>query len=87
VDKDNLTQLELIQKCLSYWNSLKRHRTLADIRKQEKRFEDSMYHQLQEYKMSELLELGLRALQNGQRDLEAEKDESIKELITTLIND
>lgn len=67
---ENTSQQELINKCFSYWNNLKRHRALAEIRRGESRREDSNYHMLQVYKMSEMLELALRALQRGQRALD-----------------
>lgn len=67
---ETTTQQEMINKCFTYWNSLKRHRALSEIRKGEGRREDSTYHNLQMYKMSEMLELALRALQRGQREID-----------------
>lgn len=64
---NNLNQQELIGKCFSYWNSLKRHRALIEVKKSEGKRDEMVYHQMQTYKMGDLLELALRALQKGQR--------------------
>lgn len=72
---EGASQQDLIDKCFIYWNSLKRHRALAEIRKSEGRREDANYHHLQVYKMSEMLELSLRALQRGQRALDEQPRE------------
>ena len=72
---NNLNQQELIGKCFSYWNSLKRHRALIEVKKMEGKREDMVYHQMQSYKMGDLLELALRALQKGQRVIDSNEPE------------
>ena len=72
--ENELSQSELIHKCFFYLNSFKRHRALAEIKRQEKDYEKANFHTLKQYQFIDALELGLRAIQKGQRDIE--EDES-----------
>lgn len=58
-----MTKQDLIQEAFEYANSFKRHRALAEIKK-----EDKNYHQLQMYKMFDNLELTLRAINKSLRE-------------------
>lgn len=65
-----LSQRELIGKCFSYLNSFKRHRALANIKRMEGDQVNAQYHELKSYQLMDSLELGLRALQKGMRDID-----------------
>lgn len=52
-----MTKEDLFTEAFGYLNSFKRHRALSEIKPQDKR-----YHELQQYKMIDRLELSLRAL-------------------------
>lgn len=69
---EEVTQQELIQKTFFYLNSYKRHRALAEIKRQEKNYDKANYHQLKQYQFIDQLELALRAIQKGQRELDEE---------------
>lgn len=67
--EEKATNQELISKCFYYINGFKRHRALAQIRKQEGKFDKSIYHELKSYQLLDSLELTLRAVQKGVREL------------------
>ena len=71
---NTLTQKELIDKCFTYWNALKRHRALADIKKNEGNRDAYNFHLMKMYQMGDQLELSLRALQRGQRQIDEGED-------------
>ena len=59
-----------IDRAFRAGNSAKRALTLADIAKSEGRYDDAMRYELEFYKQCSRLELSLRAIQKGIRDLE-----------------
>lgn len=61
-----------IDRAFKAWNSAKRALTLADIAKSEGRHDDAIRHELEFYKQCSRLELSLRAIQKGIRDLEGD---------------
>lgn len=63
---------DLINKAFKAWNSAKRALTLADIAKSEGRHDDATRYELEFYKQCSRLELALRAIQKGIRDLESD---------------
>lgn len=65
-----ITDKELLSQCFYYINSFKRHRALAHIKRIEGKKDDANYHDLKTYQFMDTLELGLRAIQKGVRDLE-----------------
>lgn len=67
-----VTQMDLIRKAFKNLNNFKRHRALADIRREEKDWDKTNYHTLKMYQEFDQLELALRAIQSGQRTLEEE---------------
>ncbi|AMQ66660.1 head-tail joining protein [Bacillus phage Mgbh1] len=67
---DRLTQRELIDKAFTYLNAFKRHRALAHIKRNERDYEKANYHEMRAYQTFDSLELSLRAIQRGQRDLD-----------------
>lgn len=67
---------DLISKCFFYLNSFKRHRALANIKRLEGDRQQAEYHELKQYQFSDSLELGLRAIQKGMRDLEEVESDS-----------
>lgn len=75
MSNERITQQELIGKAFKYWNNLKRHRALADIKALEGEREQSNYHRLRMYQNGDQLELALRAIQTGQREIDEEGDE------------
>jgi hypothetical protein len=70
-----ITQSELFKEAFYYANSFKRHRALATIAKQKGERDTQNYHNLKQYEFFDQLELALRALQKGHRDLQAEMQE------------
>lgn len=62
-----MTQQELITQCFYYLNSFKRHRALEQIKKNEGSHDQTQYHVLKQYQFIDALELGLRAIQKGER--------------------
>lgn len=59
-----------MEKCFYYINSFKRHRALAHINRIEGKRENANYHDLKTYQFMDTLELALRAIQKGVRELE-----------------
>lgn len=76
VNNEQMTQSELFKQAFYYLNSFKRHRALAKISHQEGNRERRQYNELKAYEFIDSLELALRALQKGHRDLQAEMEES-----------
>lgn len=72
---ERMSQQDLISKAFYYWNSMKRHRALAEIKRIEGTQEEVNYHTVKMYQFSEQMELALRAIQKGQREI-AESDDS-----------
>jgi hypothetical protein len=70
---ENITQSELFKEAFYYVNSFKRHRALATIEKQKGNREKQNFHTLKQYEFFDQLELALRALQKGHRDLTEEE--------------
>lgn len=76
-NQNEMTQSELFKQAFYYLNSFKRHRALAQIAHQDGNREKKTYNELKSYQFIDSLELALRALQKGHRDLQAElEDES-----------
>jgi hypothetical protein len=67
-----MTQMDLIGLCFQYLNSFKRHRALEQVKRKEGQHDQANYHELQQYKMIDQLELALRAIQKGQREIDEE---------------
>ena len=65
-----MTEQDLIQKAFAYLNSYKRHRALSHIKRLEGDKTGAQFHQLKEYQFIDSLELALRAIQKGARDME-----------------
>lgn len=76
MDKDKLTQQELISKCFYYLNSFKRHRALEEISKHEGKYDQVNYNKLKQYQFIDQLELGLRALQKGEREINQDESQN-----------
>lgn len=72
---ENITQSDLFKEAFYYVNSFKRHRALATIAKQKGDRDKQNYHSLKQYEFFDQLELALRALQKGHRDLTEEESE------------
>lgn len=64
------TNGDLIKTTFKHWNSMKRDLALAEIAREEGRFEDAQRHELKFHKTSLKMELSLRALQRGVLTLE-----------------
>lgn len=64
-----MTDTELISQCFYYLNSFKRHRALMHIKRLENNRDLANYHELKQYQFLDSLELGLRAIQKGARDI------------------
>lgn len=62
-----LSKEELIQEVFGALNSYKRHRTLKDIK-----VNDKQYHEIQMYKMIDKIELGVRAINKEFRECKNE---------------
>ena len=60
---------ELIKKCFYYLNSFKRHRALEQIARFEGDRDQANFHGLKQYQFIDSLELGMRAIQKGLRDV------------------
>lgn len=69
-EKNEMTNEDLIGKCFYYINSFKRHRALAHIRRIEGDSERAIYHELKQYQFIDSLELALRAIQKGAREID-----------------
>lgn len=61
---------DLIKQTFRHWNSMKRDLALAEIAREEGRFEDAKNHELKFYKTAYKMELSLRAVQRGVFNLE-----------------
>jgi hypothetical protein len=68
-NNNNLSQQDLIKRAFTYLNSFKRHRALEKMKRYDKEFEKATYHQLKQYEMFDNLELTLRAIQKGEREI------------------
>lgn len=71
------TNIDLIGLAFKNINGFKRHRSLAETSRQEGNTDRAIYHELKQYKFIDGLELTLRAIQKGLRELDelAEDDE------------
>jgi hypothetical protein len=63
-----MTNLELVQQCFYHLNTFKRHRALANIKRNEGEHDKANFHELKEYQFLDNLELGLRAIQKSLYD-------------------
>lgn len=68
----DITQTELFKNSFYYLNSFKRHRALANMSRLEGNMEKANRHELKSYQFIDSLELSLRALQKGHRELDEE---------------
>lgn len=64
-----LTQEELFKQAFYYLNSFKRHRALEQIKQHEGDRQAVQFNQLKQYQFIDSLELALRALQSGHRNM------------------
>lgn len=69
-DNREMTNKDLVSQCFFYLNGFKRHRALANIKRLEGDHEKANYHELKQYQLFDSLELGLRAVQKGLRQIE-----------------
>ena len=67
---------DLVGMAFRSLNSYKRHRALAESARKDNRTEKAIFHDLKQYKDIDSLELALRAIQKGLRELEELNDES-----------
>lgn len=70
-----MSNQDLVTQCFFYLNSFKRHRALANIKRLEGDTTSAQYHELKQYQFADSLELGLRAIQKGMRDIEEAENE------------
>lgn len=64
------SNMDMVGKAFRYINSYKRSRALAETSRQEGDINKAMFNELKQYKNIDGLELALRALQRGLRDME-----------------
>lgn len=67
---------DLIKQTFRHWNSMKRDLALAEIAREEGRFEDAQRHELKFHKTALKMELSLRAVQRGVLSLEDVNDDN-----------
>lgn len=63
------TNIDLIGISFTNINAYKRHRALAESSRREGDTDNAIYHELKQYKTIDGLELSLRAIQRGLRDV------------------
>jgi hypothetical protein len=71
---ETMSNQELITQCFYYLNSFKRHRALENIKNHARDRDAAVFHKLKQYEFIDSLELGLRAIQKGQREIETKED-------------
>lgn len=71
-ENQSMTNQELISQCFYYLNSFKRHRALENIKRLEGDRDGANFHELKQYQFIDSLELGLRAVQKGAREISEE---------------
>lgn len=71
-----LDNQDLITKAFHYLNSFKRHRALHQIKRMDKEHDKANYHELKMYQLIDGLELALRAVQRGVRELDEGNEEN-----------
>lgn len=71
----NSNGLDLTSQAFRYINSYKRHRTLAEAARCDGNTDKAIYHELKQYKCFDGLELTLRAIQKGFREIDELGDE------------
>ena len=69
-----LSNQELVKKAFTYLNAFKRHRALEQINRQDGNHDQGNYHELKAYQLFDNLELSLRAIQKGLRDVKELED-------------
>ena len=63
------SNIDLIGICFKNINAYKRHRALAESARRDGDMDKAIYHELKQYKNIDGLELALRAIQSGLRDV------------------
>lgn len=76
MENNNMTNQELMSKAFYYINSFKRHRALENIARFDNNREKVQYHSLKQYQFIDNLELALRAIQKGARELDEGGDDN-----------
>lgn len=69
------TNIDLIGLSFRNINGFKRHRALADSARQDGNMDRAIYHELKQYKYIDSLELTIRAIQKGLREVEELEEE------------
>lgn len=64
------TNMDLIGLAFKYINAYKRHRALAESARKDGSTDKAIYHELKQYKYIDSLELALRAIQKGLREID-----------------
>lgn len=67
---DLMTNMDLIGLAFKDINAYKRHRVLAESARRDGNTEEAIYHELKRYKYIDSLELTLRAIQKGLREID-----------------
>lgn len=68
------SQMDLIKIAFKNLNAFKRVRALENIEKGNKDYNKAQYYKLRQYELIDELELALRAIQSGQRNLEDDNE-------------
>lgn len=63
------TNMDLIGLAFKNINAYKRHRVLAESARRDGNTEEAIYHELKRYQYIDSLELTLRAIQKGLREI------------------
>ena len=71
-----MTEQDLVTKAFSYLNAYKRHRALTQINRLEGNRDQANFHELKQYQFIDSLELSLRAIQKGLRDMKELEEET-----------
>lgn len=66
---------DLISQAFSYVNDFKRSRTIAEASRKDNNMDKAIFNELKQYKSIDGLELTLRAIQKGLRELDELDDE------------
>ena len=64
------TNMDLIGLAFKDINAYKRHRALAESSRKDGKTDKAIYHELKQYKHIDSLELALRAIQKGLREID-----------------
>lgn len=71
----NSCNLDTVGLAFKYLNAFKRNRALAEAARQENDMSKAIYNELKQYKNLDGLELALRAIQKGLRELDEVSDD------------